>query len=189
MTVKDDQIAALSRDVIQAFDNLNGLHPGFRPAHAKGILLAGVFKPATSGASLTRAPHLHRPTTPVTVRFSDVAGVPTVPDNDPKASPRGVAIRFHLADDAYTDLVAHSTNGFPTRTVEEFLEFLRAAGASGPSAPKPTPIESFLGAHPAALRFVQAPKPFPSSFARESFYAVNAYKFTNSSGVTQYGRY
>jgi catalase len=29
------------------------------------------------------------------------------------------------------DIVAHSTNGFPVRTGEEFLEFLRAAAAFG----------------------------------------------------------
>jgi catalase len=39
------------------------------------------------------------------------------------------------------------------------------------------------------LRFVQAPKPIPASFAKESFFAVNAYKFTNDGGVSRYGRY
>ena len=37
--------------------------------------------------------------------------------------------------------------------------------------------------HPAALEFVQAPKPFPSSFAKESFFGVNAYKFINAAGA------
>ena len=180
---------ALSQDVIQAFDNLNGSHPGFRPAHAKGILLAGVFAPSSEASSLTRAPHMQAASTKVTVRFSDFAGVPTIPDNSPDASPRGIAIRFHLAEHVHTDIVAHSVDGFPARTAEEFVEFLRAAHSSGPGVPKPTPIEIFLGTHPAALEFVQAPKPFPSSFARESFFAVNAYKFTNESGVSSFVRY
>ena len=186
---KDDQAASLSRDAIRALDDLNGLHPGFRPVHAKGILLSGVFTPSPGGSSLTRAPHLHRQSTPVSVRFSDFAGVPTIPDNDPDASPRGIGIRFHLAEHVHTDIIGHSVDGFPTHTAEEFVEFLRAARASGPAAPKPSPIELFLGTHPAALEFVQVPKPFPSSFAKESFYAVNAYKFTNQSDEGQYGRY
>src|SRR6185437_4750712 len=162
-----------SRDAIQVLDSLNGgEHPGFRPAHAKGILLSGTFTPSPSGRSLTRAPHIQRESTPVTVRFSDFAGFPTVPDNDPNASPRGIGIRFHLAEHVHTDIVAHSVDSFPVRTGEEFVAFLRAVGASGPNAPKPSPIEVFLGAHPAALAFVQAPKPFPSSFAKESFFAV-----------------
>jgi catalase len=193
-TVKGDRMTELSRDVIQAFDNLNGLHPGFRPAHAKGILLSGVFQPSAGGSALTKAPHLQRQSTPVTVRFSDFAGIPTIPDNDPNASPNGIGIRFHLAEHVHTDITAHAVDGFPTRTVEEFLEFLRAAyasgpAASGPTASKPAPIELFLGSHPAALRFVQTPKPFAVSFAKESFYAVNAYKFTNQAGSSRYGRY
>lgn len=100
-----------------------------------------------------------------------------------------MAIRFHLADHVHTDIIAHSVDGFPVRTAEELLEFLHAAGASGPDAPKPTPIEKFLGAHPAALQFVLAPKPIPLSFAKESFFAVNAYKFTDRDGVSRYGRY
>ena len=188
-TAKNDPLTDLSRDVIQAFDDLNGLHPGFRPAHAKGILVSGLFQPSPGGSSLTRAPHLHRQSTPVTVRFSDFGGVPAIPDNDPNASPRGIAVRFHLAEHVHTDISAHSVDGFPVRTVEEFLEFLRAVRLSGPTAAKPAPIEVFLAAHPAALQFVQAPKPIPSSFAKDSYFAVNALKFTNQSGSGKYGRY
>jgi catalase len=39
------------------------------------------------------------------------------------------------------------------------------------------------------LRFVQIPKPIPTSFAKESFFAVSAFKFTNAEGVSRYGRY
>jgi catalase len=186
---KTAQKTGLIAEVLKAFDDLNGLHPGFRPVHAKGLLLSGIFTPALSGQALTRAPHLHRQQTPVTVRLSDFAGVPSIPDNNPDASPRGFAIRFHLAEHSHTDIVAHSVDGFPVRTAEEFAEFLRAAHASGPGARRPTPIESFLGTHPAALRFVQTPKPFPSSFAKESFFGVNAYRFTNEGGISTYGRY
>jgi catalase len=55
----DEKLLALSHRVIEAFDQVDGcVHPGFRPAHAKGILLTGVFAPAAEGASLTRAPHI-----------------------------------------------------------------------------------------------------------------------------------
>jgi catalase len=187
----DEKMLTLSRDVIQAFDKADGgIHPGFRPAHAKGILLTGVFTPSSEAASLSRAPHFHRDSTPVTVRFSDFAGIPTVPDNDPQgASPRGCAIRFHLAEHTHTDIVAHSVDTFPSRTAEEFLDFLNALIATDPAGPHPNAIEQFLSAHPAALRFVQTPKPIPTSFARESFFAVSAFKFTNADGAFRYGRY
>jgi catalase len=180
----------LSRDALQAFDDLSGVHPGFRPVHAKGVLLSGTFTPSASVTTLTNAPHVTRPSIPVEVRFSNFAGVPNVPDFDEEnASPRGMAIRFYLAEHSHTDMIAHSVDGFPVRTADEFVQFLRAIHASGPDSPKPTPIEAFLGSHPAALEFVQAPKPIPTSFAKEHFFSVSAYKFTNAEGVTKFGRY
>src|SRR5438874_8089402 len=152
---------ALAQELLDALDALSGLHPGFRPAHAKGLMCSGTFTPSAAAAKLTRAPHANKPSTPVTVRYSDSTGVPTIPDNDPQRSgPRGIAVRFHLADHVHTDLVAHSANGFPVRTGEEFLEFLRAAAAAG--AGKPEAIGAFLATHPNAKRFVGTAKPAPS---------------------------
>jgi catalase len=187
----DEKLLALSHVIIEAFDKANGgVHPGFRPAHAKGILLTGVFTPSSQAASLARAPHLHRAPTPVTVRFSNFAGIPTIPDNDPQgAGPRGCAVRFHLAEHVHTDIVAHSVDAFPARTAEGLLEFLDAVIGTDPAGPHPNAIEQFLGAHPAALAFVQTPKPIPTSFANESFFAVSAFKFTNAEGTSRYGRY
>jgi hypothetical protein len=48
----DPKMLNLSRDVIEAFDKADrGPHPGFRPAHAKGILLTGEFKPSPALAA------------------------------------------------------------------------------------------------------------------------------------------
>ena len=186
---KTDRKSTIIDDVLSAFDDLNGPQPGYRPAHAKGILLAGRFVPSPEAPSLTRAPHIRRSSTPVTVRFSDATGLPNIPDYDANASPRGMAIRFHLEEHVHTDIIGHSVDGFPVRTAEEFVELLRAIRASGPEAASPKPIERFLAAHPAALEFVQAPKPIPGSFFRESFYSVNAHQFINADGASQYGRY
>jgi len=185
----DEKLIALSQGLLQQFDTIFGLHPGFRPAHARGVMLTGTFTPSSEARSLTRAPHITRISTPVTVRFSSSTGLPQIPDNDPNANPRGLAIRFHLAEHEHTDIVSHSTDGFPTRTGQEFLEFLRAAASSDPSKPSPSPIEVFLSSHPKALAFVQAPKPFPSSLARESYFGVTAMRFTSKDGVSRYGRY
>ncbi len=82
-----------------------------------------------------------------------------------------------------------SANGFPVATPEDFLAFLQAAAQSGPDAPKPTPIEKFLGTHPAAAKFASTPRPAPVSFATLAFYGVNAFKFTNAQGVSRFARY
>jgi catalase len=151
-------------------------------------MCTGTFKPSPEAAKLTRAPHASRPSTPVTVRYSDSTGVPTIPDNDAaRSGPRGIAVRFHLGDHVHTDIVAHSTNGFPVRTGEEFLEFLRAAAAFG--AGKPEALGALLANHPNAKRFVEAPKPIPTSFTRETFFAVTSFKFTNAKGESRHGRF
>src|SRR6266446_4424215 len=187
----DEKLLGLSRETIEVFDKVNGgVHPGFRPAHAKGILLTGMFTPSSEAAPLTRAPHLQRNSTPVTARFSNFAGIPSVADNDPQgAGPRGFAVRFNLAEHVHTDIIGHSVDGFPVRTAEGLLEFLNALIATEPAGPHPNAIEKFLGAHPTAATFAQIPKPVPTSFAKESFFAVSAFKFTNADGISRYGRY
>ena len=185
----DEKIIALSNTLIKEFDTIFGLHPGFRPAHAKGQMLTGTFTPTPAAATLSRALHFNRPSTPVTARFSNGTGVPLIPDPDPNASPRGFAVRFHLAERVHTDIIGHSTNGFPARNGDEFLELVRAIAASSSSKESPSRIEQFLGTHPAALAFVQAPKPAPTSFARESFFGLMAMQFTNARGESRFGRY
>ncbi len=183
--------SALVNDILGALETLaGGTHPGFRPVHAKGEMYSGTFTPAPEAAKLTRAPHVTRPSTPITVRFSLAAGIPTMADNDPTgAGPQGIAIRFHLAEHVHTDIIAHSHNGFPARTGEEFLQFIQAALASGPGAPNPPPIVAFLAAHPAAKAHVEAPKPIPTSYARQAFFAITAFKFTNAEGQSRFGRF
>src|SRR5277367_289024 len=106
MASSADATPALSQNLLQALDDVNGLHAGFRPAHAKGLLLSGTFTPSPGANSLTRAPHVQRESTPVTVRFSNSAGFPAVADNDEAhASPRGIAIRFHLSEHVHTDII------------------------------------------------------------------------------------
>jgi catalase len=185
----DERLIALSQELLQQFDAIFGLNPGFRPAHAKGTMLTGTFTPTAAAASLSKAPHIVRASTPVTVRFSNSTGVPLMPDNDSNANPRGFAVRFNLAEHVHTDIVSHSTDGFPTHTGQEFLEFLKALATSDPANLKGSPLEAFLGSHPKALSFVQAPKPAPSSFAGESYFGVTAMKFTNKDGVSRFGRY
>src|SRR5438270_3263294 len=185
----DEKLIALSEEILKQLEAMFGPHPGFRPVHAKGILLTGTFTPSSAAASLTRAQHAVQASTAVTVRFSDSTGIPLIPDTDPNADPRGMAIRFNLAEHVHTDIVSHSTDGFPTRTGQEFLEMLQAVAASSSSKESPSPIEKFLGTHAAALAFVQTPKPAPASFATEPYFGVTAMRFTNRQGVSRYGRY
>lgn len=166
-----------------------GLHPGFRFAHAKGMVLTGTFRPTKAAASISRAAHFRGPAVPVTVRLSDGTGVPQINDDNPNASPRGMAIRFTLPGGGFTDIVSNSHNGFFVGTGEDFLAFLKAIAATKPDSPHPSPIEQFLGSHPRALKVVTDSKPLPSSFARLAYFGNNAFVFVDKSGTKRVGRY
>jgi len=175
--------------LVDALNAVFGKQTDNRAVHAKGVVLEGKFTPSPEAAGLSNAPHLQSTAVPVTIRFSDFAGVPTIPDTDPNASPRGLAVKFHLPDGTDTDLVAHSYNGFPTATAVEFRDLLRALAASGPDAPKPTPLEKFFETHPIAKTFLTAEKPAPVSFGTLPYFGVNTFKFTNAKGDVTYVRY
>lgn len=81
--------------------------------HAKGILLKGVFIPSPQAKALSKAQHFNESSTPVIVRFSSSTGNPDIPDSDPRSNPRGLAIRFQLAETPrrlHTDIIGMSKN-------------------------------------------------------------------------------
>ena len=162
---------------------------GFRPVHAKGIVCQGTFVPSPEAAALSKAVHFQSASVPLTVRFSDGASDPSVPDNSAGAGPRGMAIRFTLPDGTETDIVAMSHNGFVVGSGEDFLALQKAIVMTDPSKPHPWPIEAFLGAHPLALKFVQENAVVPASLANEAFFANDAFVFVNKDGAKQAGRY
>jgi catalase len=179
----------LSQQIFDTMLKVPGTKPGNRPVHAKGIVVQGTFVPSKDAASFSKAAHFQGPSVPVTVRFSDGAPDPSIPDNSPEAGARGMAIRFMLPGGGKTDIVAISHNGFAVGTGTEFLELQQAIVATDPSKPHPWPIERFLMMHPQAMKFVTEIKVTPASFATEAFFANNAFVFVNKNGVKQPGRY
>jgi catalase len=176
--------------LVDQMNALYGVHPGARANHAKGAVFEGLFTPAQGADALSSAVFLKGAPTPLTIRFSNSGGVPDAPDTHPSTDGvRGMAIKFRLADGSEVDLVTISANGFPVATGEDFLALLQAAGASGPGVPKPTPVETFLSTHPAALAFVTTPRPVAVSYGTQPFFGVNAFKFTNAQGTSKFGRY
>lgn len=174
--------APLAEQTIAAMDRLWGAHPGIRANHAKGVVVEGSFAPSGAGASLSKATVLAGAPTPVTVRFSNATGLPALADGDPKANPRGMAIKFHLADGGEFDIVANSLDFFPVATGEEFRDLLQAVAESGPEAPKPTKLDAFLASHPAAPKAL-ASATTPASFAQETYNGIDAFVFVDASGA------
>lgn len=166
-----------------------GQHQGFRVTHAKGMLVEGSFTATPDAAGISRAAHFQGQTLPVTVRFSNFSGIPGTRDGDPSASPRGLAIRFFMAKGLYTDIVAHSFDGFPVATPEEFLTFLQGIAASAAIPGNPQPLNDFLSTHPRAKHFLDTPKPGPESYVGIEYFGVNALSFSDAHNHSVMGRY
>jgi len=189
----DQELIAKAEKLLGMFHGAFGPHPGYRPAHAKGQILTGTFKPTATAKQLSKAPHFQSDSTPISVRFSNSTGLPQIPDFVGDSRPNGMAVRFELGTvdgrRKHTDIVGHSVPHFPVKDGQGFIDLLTAIGSSKPDSPHPTPIEQYLGANKSALRFVTAPKPPSKSFANLNFYYLNAFKFIAPDGKETWVRY
>ncbi|KAF3922657.1 Catalase [Orbilia brochopaga] len=187
----DEQVNVTANNLVQTLHAVFGPHPGYRANHSKGTLINGTFTPTPAATALTKAQHFQTgTTTPIIVRFSDSTGIPLIPDNNPEASPRGLAIRFMLGGRKHTDIVSHSIPFSPGRTGEDVLGLFQAVGATAQhTGGSPTPIEAFLGAHPEIVPFATAQKPTTESLVGQTYFAVNAFKFVNAEGKETFIRY
>lgn len=158
---------------------------GHRVNHAKGIVLSGTFTPTKQAKQISTAPHFAT-TTPIIVRLSNSTGIPDIEDQNPKASPRGIAIRFKLRNQQITDLIGHSVEGFPVDTPEEFIKFLSIANQA---SNKPDQFSEYVETHLASKRFFSLLGRTPQSFATTAFYPLHAFKFINKDKTITIGRY
>ncbi|KAK0758839.1 hypothetical protein N5P37_008323 [Trichoderma harzianum] len=177
---EDLTVADVGKKLAETLRSLSGPRPGIRPGHAKGILLKGVFLPSPQAKALSKAQHFNESSTPVIARFSSSTGNPDIPDSDPRSNPRGLAIRFQLAETPrrlHTDII----DSTPGSNGEEALEFFTAL--------KNGTITEYIKDHPKAAHFVQLPRPFPASFAHQRHFAVNTFKLVAASGKETFVRY
>jgi catalase len=179
--------APLATQIVDLANKVDGVHPGYRAFHAKGVVVEGRFKASSEAAQLSSAILFSGSSIPVTVRFSDGSGMPEVPDGSP-AMPRGIAIKYHLPGGADTDMVTNSFKFFPVGTGEDFRDLLTAILASPPDAPKPTKLEQFFAGHPNAPKAL-ASLSVPDSFADEEYHGIDAFIFVNKNGQRQAVRY
>jgi catalase len=173
--------------IVDLANKVDGVHPGFRAFHAKGVVVEGSFKASPEAARLSSATLFDGSSIPVTARFSDGSGMPTVPDGSP-AMPRGIAIKYHLPGGADTDMVTNSFKFFPVGTGEDFRDMLQAIVASPANAPKPTKLDQFFASHPNAPKAIGS-LPIPDSFADEEYHGIDAFIFVSKSGQRQAVRY
>lgn len=171
--------------LVDTFETVNGVHPGFRRNHAKGVCIAGVFEANGAGTRLSSASVFRSGTTPVTGRFAVAVGRPFVPDSETEV--RSLALAFHLPGGEEWRTGMNDIPVFPVRTPAAFEEQLVAARPD-PATGKPDPaaLQAFFGAHPEAAQAVQLIKarPFSTGFANASYNSLDAFRFVNASGIS-----
>src|SRR5215216_7750918 len=176
-------MSSLAEEIVDAINEISGVHPGHRAAHAKGTLMSGTFRPNGNASSLTTAAHLQNEPVRVTARLSNGGGDPGIPDYAREG--RGMAVKFYLPDGSKTDIVALSLPAFFVRTPEDFLAFTQAR--KDPEKLMP----DFLGAHPEALPAIQAALAAdpPESYATCVYNSIHSYRWLDADGGSRFVRY
>jgi catalase len=117
--------ASLTTEIVDTFYKIYGTHPGFRVNHAKGVVAEGSFVATPAASALSRATLFNGSSIPVTVRFSNDGGFPSIPDGT-ASNPKGMSVKFHLPGGAEVDMVILAVKFFPAATGEEFRDLLVA---------------------------------------------------------------
>jgi catalase len=166
-----------------AFEQVDGTHPGFRRNHAKGVGVSGFFESNGNGARLSKAAVFQPGRVPVIGRFSLGGGQPAVADG-PDAV-RGLGLQFSLPNGELWRTAMINLPVFPVRTPEAFYERL-ILSKPDPSTGKPDPakMQAFLARHPETVQALTVIKsqPVSSGFDNSTFHGLNAFRFINSAG-------
>jgi catalase len=190
MTVETAGEAQLYADIVDAINDIYGVHPGRRAVHAKGTLCAGTFTASPAAAPLSRAAHLQGEPVRAHVRFSNGGGDPGAHDGRPDG--RGLAVKLYLTDGTTTDIVGITLPVFFVRTPEDFLEFTRARKPDPETgAPNLELVGAFLQAHPETVAAVQAAlamKP-PVSYLQCAYNGLHSFRLRDPDGEARWVRF
>jgi len=168
---------------VNEFQNIAGVHPGFRRNHAKGLGVAGFFESNGGGVRLSKALVFERGQYSVIGRFSLAGGNPDVADA--VQSPRGLGLEFSMPDGELWRTAMLDLPVFVVRTPQAFYDQL-VASEPDPKTGKPDPAvqKQFLAAHreaAAAVKIIMA-QAQTSGFADSTYRSLNAFRCTNAAG-------
>ena len=165
------------------FQQVNGVYPGFRRNHAKGLCLIGVFDSNGRGARLSKAVVFAAGRVAVIGRFALAGGRPFM--SDTAQNVRSMALRFSLPDGEEWRMGINDIPVFPVSTPAAFYEQL-AASQPDPATGKPDPadMKAFLDGHPETVRAVAAihAAPMSSGFDNATYNSLDAFRFVDADG-------
>src|SRR6516165_9493883 len=169
--------------VIDRFEQIDGVHSGFRRQHAKGIGVSGFFESNGNGARLSKATVFEKGRVPVIGRFSLVGGEPYQPDRPD--SRRGLGLQFSLPKDEVWRTAMISFPLFPVSTPEIFYERMLAFKPDAATGkPDPAKVKAFEERHPETVEVLKKiiAEPQSSGFGNTTYHGLNTFLFTNAAG-------
>jgi catalase len=168
---------------VDGFEEVSGVHAGFRRNHAKGVGVSGFFESNGNGVRLSKAAVFQPGRVPVLGRFSLGGGQPYAPDT--ASAVRGLGLEFSLPEGELWRTAMIHLPVFPFRTPEAFYEQLLAFKPDpGTGQPDPAKVQAFLARHPEtakALEFIKS-QPASSGFGDSTFHGLNAFRFIDATG-------
>ena len=168
---------------IDRFEQIDGVHSGFRRQHAKGIGVSGFFESNGNGARLSKATVFEKGRVPVIGRFSLVGGEPYQPDRPD--SRRGLGLQFSLPKDEVWRTAMISFPLFPVSTPEIFYEHMLAFKPDAATGkPDPAKVKAFEERHPETVEVLKKiiAEPQSSGFGNTTYHGLNTFLFTNAAG-------
>ena len=181
-----DRKALSPATMINAFEQVNGEHPGFRRNHAKGVCVSGYFESNGRGVVLSRALVFLPGRVPVIGRFALAGGQPYAADAEHTV--RSMALLFKLPDGEEWRTGMNNIPVFAVNSAQGFYDQLLAS-APDPATGKPDPMKmsAFLVKHPESAKAIQLirSQPISSGFADSTFNSLNAFRLINVQGVVR----
>lgn len=173
-------------EAVDSIENAVGTYPGQRRAHTKGIAFDAIFQPNGAASHLTTAKHLQEETVEAVVRFSHFW--PTPNPHELPVPIKGMAVRFLLPGNTYTNLSMANVPVFLTKTPEAFMRLVQVM------AKEPLSITEKLEVLIKKPEFATIPKLLrsltpPASFATETYHALHSFYLVSQDGTRQAVRF
>jgi len=169
--------------LVDTFEQVDGIYPGFRRNHAKGVCVSGYFDSNGQATRLSRASVFQPGRIAVEGRFALAGGLPYA--SDTPQTVRSLALRFILSGGEEWRTAMINIPVFPASTPAVFRAQL-VAMAPDPTTgnPDPVKVQAFLAQNPASARAIATirAQKIASGFENAAYYALNAFEFIDAGG-------
>ncbi|TAN07957.1 MAG: catalase family peroxidase [Rhodanobacteraceae bacterium] len=170
--------------VVDQFQKNDGVFPGYRRNHAKGVCVAGYFTSSGKAApySVAQVFALGQ-RTPVMGRLSIPGTNPYAWDDSTPI--RGMALVFTQADGQQWRSAMNAVPAFPVATPAADFAFMKLQQPDPATGePDPKKLAAFFASHPAANRFREwvATTPPSASFATRRYNSLDAFELVDARG-------